>query len=109
MTNFHPLARATFLKADPIFDQEPLPGEDPVEAAESRAAHADCLRLDALIQLDPCARRAADHQLASAQAELKVLRSRPALPARGSGFRSCPRRVPSVRSTHTGRAAAPFL
>lgn len=108
MTNFHPLARATFLKADPIFDQESLPGEDPVVAAESRAAFADCLRLDVMIQLDPCARRAADAQLASAQAELKVLRSRPALPARGSAFRSCARRVSSARSTHTGRAAALF-
>lgn len=109
MTNFHPPARDTFLTAYPIFVQESLPGEDPVEAAESRAAYAECLRLDAMIQIDPCARRAADAQLASALAELKVLRSRRALPARVAAFRSCARRVPSVRSTHTGRAAALFL
>lgn len=73
MTNSHSPGQRTWPTAYPGFILEPLPAESTVEAAERRVAEAERLRACALILPDPCTRRTADAQLASAQADLKAL------------------------------------
>jgi hypothetical protein len=79
MTNSYSSGQSTWPTVYSGFILEPLPGESPVEVAERRTAEAERLLSCALILPDPCARRTADAQLASAQAALKALRSRRAL------------------------------